>query len=158
MSTEERVTQLEQAFVTVTRLLENHSEQLSTQMDWINQLGSGLSELRAAQAENERRMAQLIDEHIRTDDEFRKLAAAQQRTEDTFKELAASQRSTEDKFKELAASQRSTEDKFKELAAAQQRTEEALRQLAESQRRTDLKVFDTDARLDRLAEIVERRA
>jgi chromosome segregation ATPase len=107
MSTEERVTQLEQAFVTVTQLLHNHSERLDTHMDWINQLG-------AAQAENDRRYAQLIDEHIRTDDEFKK------------------------------------------LAASQQRTEEALRQLAESQRQTNAKVFDTDARLDRIAEAVER--
>ena len=102
MSTEERVTQLEQAFVTVTQLLQNHSERLDTHMDWVNQLGSGLTELRAAQAESERRIAQLIDEHIRT--------------------------------------------------------EETFRQLAESQRRTDAKVFNTDARLDRLAEIVERMA
>ena len=46
MSTEERVTQLEQAFLTVTEILLNHSGQLDTQMDWLNQLG-------AAQAESE---------------------------------------------------------------------------------------------------------
>ncbi len=106
MSTEERVTQLEQAFVTVTRMLQNHSERLDTHMDWINQLG-------AAQAESERRIAQLIDEHIRT--------------EETLRQFAAS-------------------------------TNEALQQLAESQRRTDAKVFNTDARLDRIAEAVERLA
>jgi chromosome segregation ATPase len=135
MSTEEKVTQLEQSIAIVTRLLQNHSERLDMHMDWVNQLGASQArhdawlvemstaqaqmsaahvELRAAQAENERRIAQLVDEHIRTD------------------------------------------DKFKELAASQQRTEEVLRQLAESQRRTDAKVFDTDARLDRIAEAVER--
>jgi hypothetical protein len=118
MSTEERVTQLEQAFVTVTELLRNHSERLDTHMDWINQLG-------AAQAESERRYAQLIDEHIRTDDEFKKLAASQQRTEEALRQLTAS-------------------------------TNETMRQLAESQRQANAKVFDTDARLDRIAEAVER--
>lgn len=139
MSTEEKVTQLEQSIAIVTQLLQNHSDQLSTQLGWINQLGAsqathdawlvemsaGLAELRALQAENERRMAQLIDEHIRTDDEFKKLAASQQRTEEALRQVTAS-------------------------------TNEALRQLAESQRQTNAKVFDTDARLDRIAEAVER--
>jgi hypothetical protein len=135
MSTEEKVTQLEQSIAIVTRLLQNHSDRSDTQMDWINQLGASharhdawliemsaaQAEMSAAQAENDRRIAQLIDEHVRTDDKFRDLA-----------------------------------DTFKELAVAQQGTQDALNRLAESQRRTDAKVFDTDARLDRIAEAVER--
>lgn len=130
MSTEEKVTQLEQSIAIVTRLLENHSDRLDTHMDWINQLGASQArhdawlvemsaaqaELHAIQAENDRRIAQLIDEHIRTDDKFRELAESQRRTDDGFKKLA------------------------------------------EAQQRTDAKLFDTDARLDRLAEIVERMA
>jgi septal ring factor EnvC (AmiA/AmiB activator) len=94
MSTEEKVTQLEQSVAIVTRLLENHSGQLDTHTDWINQLGSGQAELRAAQAESERRIAQLVDERIRTEEALRQLAESQRRTS---RQLAESQRRTDAK-------------------------------------------------------------
>jgi multidrug resistance efflux pump len=88
MNTEDRVAQLESAFVTLTQLVRGHAEQLDTQRGWINQLGTAHAELTAAQAEltaaqaeltaaqanSEHKIAALVDAQIHTEDELRKLA------------------------------------------------------------------------------------
>jgi multidrug resistance efflux pump len=74
MSTDERVAQLESAFVTLTRLVQSHGERFDTHLDWINQLGTAQAELTAAQANSEQKIAALVDAQIRTEDELRKLA------------------------------------------------------------------------------------
>ncbi len=60
MSTEERVAQIESAFVTLTRLVESHGERFDTHMGWINQLG-------AAQVNSEEKIAALVDAQIHTE-------------------------------------------------------------------------------------------
>jgi polyhydroxyalkanoate synthesis regulator phasin len=60
LSTEDRVAQLESAFVTLTRLVQNHGERFDTHMAWINQLGE-------AQVNSEQKIAALIDAQIRTE-------------------------------------------------------------------------------------------
>lgn len=88
VSTEDRVSELESAFVTLTRLVQSHGERFDTHLDWINQLGAaqatlttaqaGLAaaqaELAAAQANSEQKIAALVDAQIRTEDELRRLA------------------------------------------------------------------------------------
>lgn len=69
MSTEDRLSQLESSFVTVTRLLRSQSERMDTHDSWINELGR-------AQAETERKMAALIDAQIHTEDKLGRLEAA----------------------------------------------------------------------------------
>lgn len=87
MSTEDRVTELENAFVTLTRLVQSHGERFDTHLDWINQLGAAQatlttaqatlataqSELVSAQANSEGKIAALVDAQIRTEDELRRL-------------------------------------------------------------------------------------
>jgi hypothetical protein len=70
MSTDKRLADLEQSFVTLTRLTESASERADTHEDWINQLGK-------AQAETETKLAALIDAQIKTEDAVRALVAAQ---------------------------------------------------------------------------------
>ena len=82
MSTEDRVAQLESAFVTLTQLVRNHGERFDTHADWINQLG-------AAQVNSEQKIAALVDAQIRTEDAVRQLAEAQTRTEATVAALAS---------------------------------------------------------------------
>lgn len=67
MSTEDRVAELEGAFVTLTRLVQSHGERFDTHLDWINRLG-------AASADSEQKIAALVDAQIRTEDELRRLA------------------------------------------------------------------------------------
>jgi multidrug resistance efflux pump len=74
MSADERVAQLESAFVTLMRLVQSHGERFDTHLDWINQLGTAQAELTAAQANSEQKIAALVDAQIRTEDELRKLA------------------------------------------------------------------------------------
>jgi chromosome segregation ATPase len=95
VSTDERVAQLESAFVTLTRLVQNHGERFDTHMTWINELGettarlnasvAGLSErmeeLAAAQANGEGKIAALVDAQIHTEDALRQLAAQMARTD-----------------------------------------------------------------------------
>ena len=83
MSTEDRVAELESAFVTLTRLVQSHGERFDTHLDWINQLGAAQTTLTAAQAElasaqanSEQKIAALVDAQIRTEDELRRLAEA----------------------------------------------------------------------------------
>ncbi|MBC7930669.1 MAG: hypothetical protein H7Z38_08880 [Rubrivivax sp.] len=75
MSTEERVAQLESAFVTLTRLVQSHGERFDTHMGWINQLGAAQAELTAAQADlaaaqanSEQKIAALVDAQIHTEE------------------------------------------------------------------------------------------
>lgn len=81
MSTEDRVAELESAFVTLTRLVQSHGERFDTHLDWINQLGAAQATLTAAQAElasaqanSEQKIAALVDAQIQTEDELRRLA------------------------------------------------------------------------------------
>jgi multidrug resistance efflux pump len=81
MSTEDRVAELESAFVTLTRLVQSHGERFDTHLDWINQLGAAQAtlttaqaELASAQANSEQKIAALVDAQIRTEDELRRLA------------------------------------------------------------------------------------
>lgn len=114
MSTEDKVAELENAFVTLTRLVQSHGERFDTHLDWINQLGAAQATLTTAQAG---------------------LAAAQA---------------------ELAAAQINSEQKIAALVDAQIRTEDELRRLAEAQRHSEETAAAANARLDRLAEMVER--
>lgn len=59
-------------------------------------------------------------------------------------------------MEELAAAQTNSEVKIAALVDAQIQTEEALARLAEAQRHTEQTAAQTNARLDRLAESVER--
>jgi multidrug efflux pump subunit AcrA (membrane-fusion protein) len=90
MSTEDRVAELENAFVTLTRLVQSHGERFDTHLDWINQLGAAQATLTAAQAElasaqanSEQKIAALVDAQIQTEDELRRLAEAQRHSEET---------------------------------------------------------------------------
>jgi multidrug resistance efflux pump len=81
LSTEDRVAELEGAFVTLTQLVRSHGERFDAHLGWINQLGSAQAQLTAAQAElasaqsnSEQKIAALVDAQIRTEDELRRLA------------------------------------------------------------------------------------
>jgi chromosome segregation ATPase len=100
LSTEERVARLENAFATLLEMAQNQSGRLDDHLGWINQLGSRMEELAAAQANSEQKIAALVD--------------------------------------------------------AQIHTEEALRRLADEQARTSAQLAETNARIDRLAETVEK--
>ena len=82
MSTEDRVTELERSFITLTRLLESAGERAGTHESWINQLGR-------AQAETETKLAALVDAQIRSDDKIAALADAQIKTESALRQLIA---------------------------------------------------------------------
>lgn len=94
MSTDERIANLEEAFLALNRLAkradERHesvgesvrlltemqrgqSERLDDHLGWINQLGAAQAELTAATAESERRIAQLVDSQIQTEEAMREL-------------------------------------------------------------------------------------
>jgi peptidoglycan hydrolase CwlO-like protein len=96
VSTDERVAQLESAFVTLTQLVRSHGERFDTHLAWINRLGEAQAELTAAQAEltaaqadTEEKIAALVNAQIRTEDELRRLAAAQRHSEVTAAEANA---------------------------------------------------------------------
>jgi chromosome segregation ATPase len=76
MSTEERLTELERSFVTLTHLLESASERADTHDGWINQLGKAQAELSHAQAETETKIAALVDAQVRTEDVVARLGRA----------------------------------------------------------------------------------
>jgi len=109
MTTEERVLRLENAFAslsemtakvdsrtdTVVVMLRNHESRFDDHTDWINQLGSRMEELAAAQANSEHKIAAMTDAIIRleeaqrrTDTKLDALAGAQLRTEDAMSWLA----------------------------------------------------------------------
>jgi chromosome segregation ATPase len=71
--TETRTADLENSFQLLTELARNASERADTHDAWINQLGAGQAELRAAQAESEHKIAALADAQIRTTDALKKL-------------------------------------------------------------------------------------
>ncbi|HYH87264.1 MAG TPA: hypothetical protein VEX60_17565, partial [Pyrinomonadaceae bacterium] len=68
MNAEERVAQLESAFVTLTRLVQSHGERFDTHLGWINQLGAAQADLAAAQANSEQKIAALVDAQIHTEE------------------------------------------------------------------------------------------
>jgi uncharacterized protein YdgA (DUF945 family) len=109
MSMEDRVTQLEWAFVTLTRLTESMNSRMDTHLSWINSPGE-------AQANTEIKIAALADTQIRTEETLIKLEAAQIRTDEARAYADA----------RMAA-----------LADAQIRTDEALARLADAQAHTD---------------------
>ena len=74
--TREILAELKQGVELLTRLIQGHSEQLDTQRDWINQLGSRMEELAGAQANSEQKIAALADAQIRTEDSLSRLAEA----------------------------------------------------------------------------------
>jgi chromosome segregation ATPase len=89
LSTEDRVAELESAFVTLTQLVRSHGERFDTHMGWINQLGAAQAALTAAQANSEQKIAALVDAQIHTESVIRELAEAQKRTEATVNALAS---------------------------------------------------------------------
>jgi chromosome segregation ATPase len=89
MSTEERVTRLEGAFVQLTEMVRTTDERADTHQGWINQLGSRMEELADAQANTERKIAALVDAQIRTEDAMARLANAQAHAEETVAALAS---------------------------------------------------------------------
>ena len=96
MSTEERAAQLESAFVTLTRLVQNHGERFDTHMGWVNQLGTAQAELTATQANSEQKIAALVDAQIHTE----AVAAA---TNERIDRLVESQRQNDSARAEQAA-------------------------------------------------------
>ncbi len=81
MATEEqRITRLEQAFVTITELFQNMDSRLDRHE-------SGIDELHAAQANSEAKIAALADAQIRTEEALTRLADAQTRTEEVLRRL-----------------------------------------------------------------------
>jgi chromosome segregation ATPase len=101
MSTEERLSRLENAFVTLTRLAESMSERMDQHLDWINQLGD-------AQANADARIAALADAQIHTEERMVRvetalatLVDAQARTEAALARLAESQAHTDQKLDAL---------------------------------------------------------
>ncbi|MBA3804089.1 MAG: hypothetical protein H0X14_00010 [Acidobacteria bacterium] len=97
MSTDERVAQLESAFVTLTRLVQNHGERFDTHMGWINQLGAAQAELTSAQANSEQKIAALVDAQIHTE----AVAAATNERIDRLVELVARTDAKIDRLAEL---------------------------------------------------------
>lgn len=81
MSTEERLARLEDAFVTLTRVVESIDSRLNTQLGWINSLGEAQVRLEAAQANSEAKIAALADAQIRTEEALTRLAQAQAHTD-----------------------------------------------------------------------------
>ncbi len=98
-----------------------------------------------------------MDSHDRSFNELdTKIAAltdAQIKTEAVLAKLAETQERTDVRLAEM---QERTDAKLVKLAEAQERTDAALARLAQAQERTDAKLAETDARLNRLADIVER--
>jgi DNA repair exonuclease SbcCD ATPase subunit len=72
--TETRTADLENSFQLLTELARNASERADTHDAWINQLGAGQAELRAAQAESEHKIAALVDSQLLTEETVRALA------------------------------------------------------------------------------------
>ncbi|HEX8491423.1 MAG TPA: hypothetical protein VF658_01150 [Pyrinomonadaceae bacterium] len=88
MSTEERLVRLENAFVTLTRIVESIDSRLNTQPGWINSLGE-------AQANTEVKIVALADAQIRAEEAHARLEAAQVRTEEALARLAEAQAHTD---------------------------------------------------------------
>lgn len=84
MSTEERVTTLEQAFVTLTRLAENMDARMDRTGERVNNL--------------EEKMAALADAQIRTEEALAKLAGA---TEEALARLAEAETHTDKRLDAL---------------------------------------------------------
>ena len=87
MSVEERVVDLEKAFVQLTQLAISASERADTHEKWINSLGSNMErlsarmeELAAAQANSEVKIAALTDAQIRTEDAIAKSSDAMEKS------------------------------------------------------------------------------
>lgn len=68
MGVEERVAELETAFVTLTKLAVSSSERMDTHGSWINALGNRMEELAAAQTNSETKIAALTDAQIKTEE------------------------------------------------------------------------------------------
>jgi septal ring factor EnvC (AmiA/AmiB activator) len=102
LSTEDRVAQLESAFVTLTRLVQSHGERFDTHMSWINQLGTAQVELTTAQANSEQKIAALVDAQIRTEDELHRLAAQVAQTDARIDRLVEQCTQTDARLDRLA--------------------------------------------------------
>ena len=101
MSTEERLSRLENAFVTLTRLAESMDERMDQHLDWINQPGE-------AQANADARIAALANAQIHAEERMVRvetalatLVEAQARTESALTRLAESQAHTDEKLDAL---------------------------------------------------------
>jgi chromosome segregation ATPase len=101
VSTEERLSRVENAFVTLTRLVENISGRMDQHLDWINQLGE-------AQANADARIAALADAQIHTEERMVRvetalatLVEAQSRSESALARLADAQAHTDQKLNAL---------------------------------------------------------
>jgi chromosome segregation ATPase len=108
VSTEERLSRVENAFVTITHLAESMSERMDQHLDWINQLGE-------AQTNADARIAALADAQIRTEERMvrvettlvtlveaqARLVEAQTRTESALARLADAQTHTDQKLDAL---------------------------------------------------------
>lgn len=126
MSTEERLSRVENAFVTLTRLAESMSERMDQHLEWINHLGE-------AQANADARIAALADAQIHTEERMARVETA------LASVVAVSTRSGEGMVR--------VETALASLVEAQARTESALARLADAQ-------AHTDQRLDALIDIV----
>jgi chromosome segregation ATPase len=101
VSTEERLSRVENAFVTLTRLVENISGRMDQHSQWINQLGE-------AQVNADARIAALADAQIHTEERMVRvetalaaLVEAQARTESALARLAEAQAHTTQKLDAL---------------------------------------------------------
>src|SRR5947199_6547046 len=96
MGIEERVVDLEKAFVQLTQLAISASERADTHEKWINSLGSNMErlsarmeELAAAQANSEVKIAALTDAQIRTEDAIAKSNDAIAKSNDAIAKSSA---------------------------------------------------------------------
>jgi chromosome segregation ATPase len=101
VSTEERLSRVENAFVTLTRLVESMSKRMDQHLELINQLGE-------AQANADARIAALADAQINTEERMVRvetalatLVEAQARTESALARLADAQAHTDQKLDAL---------------------------------------------------------
>jgi septal ring factor EnvC (AmiA/AmiB activator) len=121
LSAEERVAQLESAFVTLTELVRSHGERFDTHMSWINQLGAAQAELTAAQANSEQKIAALVDAQIRTEDELYRLAAQVAQTDTRIDRLVEQTVQTDARIDRLVEQSAQTNARLDRLAEVVER-------------------------------------
>jgi septal ring factor EnvC (AmiA/AmiB activator) len=142
MSIEDRVVNLEQAFLALNTMAKRADERHETVSESIKLLTEMIRH-------HNERFDHTEAEQSNADARIAALADAQISMGDALKELSAAQSNADARIAALADAQIKTEEALKELSAAQIRTETALKELSATQ-------SNADARIATLADIVER--
>jgi hypothetical protein len=137
MANEERLLRLENSFVTLVELLENHGERFDG-------LAGAHAELAAAQANSEAKIAALADAQIRTEGALESLAGKMETLAGRVVEVTEKEVELAANMSTLAANTSTLAANMSTLAAAQTRQAEAQ--------------THTDQRLDALIDIVRKRS